>query len=184
MRRAERLATVAPDANENASIFVCATWSEPSDVTVKRYNELWASTPRTIYGHAFRLEAAIAMSDMEIQRAMRPGRPVKSANVTLALKGVANLNLRKHDVARDCFSSGLKEGSAIVDFYDQRLQVSSSPQAAAHLTERYRLLCETGLGLTLRDEGRTDEARAIFQKLGSRPSPLVDDLRALAGERE
>ena len=181
-RRAEMLERLDPGANENLSIFICATWTEPSDLTIRRYDDISKSTPRCIHGHAFRLLATIAMCDMEIQGAIRPGQLVTSANVTFALKGVANLELRNHEIARDCFSRGAQEADAIAVFYSERLNVPFSAQASAHLVERYRLLCETGLALTLRDQGRSSEAREIFHRLAAQPSPIAEDLRPLAGE--
>ncbi len=94
------------------------------------------------------------MSDAAIQSVLRPGQAITSANVTLALKGVANLELRNLEEARDCFSRGAKEADALPGFYSERLKVPIPPQGATHLVERYRLLCETGVALTLRDHGR------------------------------
>jgi hypothetical protein len=181
-RRAEMLDRLDPRANENLSIFICATWTDPSDLTIHRYNDLSKSIPRCIHGYAFRLLATIAMCDMEIQSVMRPGQQIESAHVTFALKGVANLELRNHEIARDCFSRGAEEADAIPDFYSESLQVPVSEQGSAHLVERYRLLCETGLALTLRDQGRSTEAREILRRLAAQPSPIAEDLRSLADE--
>jgi hypothetical protein len=181
-RRGEMLDRLDPGANENLSIFVCATWTDPSDLTIRRYSDISKSTPRCIHGHAFRLLATIAMSDMEIQSGIRPGQQITSANVTYALKGLANLELRNHEIARDCFSRGAQEADAIVEFYSERMKVPVSVQASANLVEGYRLLCETGLALTLRDQGRTSEAGKIFHRLAAQTSPLAEDLRPLADE--
>ena len=66
-RRAELLETLAPDCNEGRSVFVCATWTNPSELTYASYDKMSKSSPRCAHGSAFRLIATIAMCDTEIQ---------------------------------------------------------------------------------------------------------------------
>lgn len=182
VRRAEALEALAPDSNEVRTMFVCGTWTNPSELTFKRYNEIWKSNPRCITGHALRVMAVMAMSDAEIQTTFKPGHALESVYVTPLIKGLASLELRMHDAAREQFERGARDPDSVAAMYEDRLKVRFLPEEKARLVARYRLLCESGFGLTLRDLGRGTEAKEKFRGLIGPESPLAGDLKALSEE--
>lgn len=180
VRILEAMEKLAPGANELDSLFVTGTWTNPSQQTIERYARLDKSEPRSLFGHAYRVTAALCMSDLHWKLDLKPGFEIESMTVTGLIKATAGLQLRQHSAALDGFRNGAEKADETPDLYEKHLHIRILPEEREAMKGTYRHLCRIGAALTLWEMGRNDESRREFSQLAHDEWIFAHDLEALA----
>lgn len=123
--------------------------------------------PASVYGCVLLSEAWLYSSDLYFQtRLLLPRkRKMESVIVTSALKGAAQLSLRRHEEAWNTFKLGWVQADEKAKAYGERLEVEMTADERRLIVETMSLMGATGMGLVLFDLGLRRAAAEIFAAL-------------------
>ncbi len=121
--------------------------------------------PRSCHASALLVAAALAMNDFIIQMKVRAS--VVDQMPEPVVTGMANFMLRDHKTALVAFSRGQAELDRTASNYEKHFKRELGAQQRTAICTELQNGCLLGWALTLRDMGRSAEAKAAWQRVAS-----------------